>query len=69
MIIIIMTIIVVSIIINCPQGCRVLCGGRRELLPGALAGGWYLQPTVLGDCGDHMKVRSGESHMQVEGGE
>ncbi|XP_018007125.1 4-trimethylaminobutyraldehyde dehydrogenase A [Hyalella azteca] len=38
------------------EGCRVLCGGERELLTGPLAGGWYLQPTVLADCTDSMKV-------------
>lgn len=39
------------------EGCRVLCGGGREEIKGDLAGGWYLQPTILTDCIDTMKVR------------
>ncbi len=29
------------------EGAEVLCGGERAVLPGELAGGYYVQPTVL----------------------
>lgn len=38
------------------EGCQVLCGGGRQVLPGELAEGWYLQPTVLAGCRDNMQV-------------
>jgi len=38
------------------EGCTVACGGGREAMGGDLEGGWYLQPTVLEGCQDHMKV-------------
>jgi len=38
------------------EGATVLCGGERVILPGKLAGGWYLSPCVLTNCRDDMKV-------------
>ncbi|XP_042211175.1 4-trimethylaminobutyraldehyde dehydrogenase-like isoform X2 [Homarus americanus] len=38
------------------EGATILCGGERVMQQGKLAGGWYLSPSVIGNCQDHMKV-------------
>lgn len=36
-------------------GARVICGGERAVVPGC-EGGFFVQPTVLADCNNHMKA-------------
>lgn len=42
------------------EGCRVVCGGGRLEMPGLLAGGFWLQPTILSDVRPGMKVHDEE---------
>ncbi len=42
------------------EGGTVLCGGERVRLPGALAGGWYMQPTVIEGLGPQCRTNQEE---------
>ena len=42
------------------EGCTVLCGGGRLKLRGKLAGGFWVQPTILADVKPGMKVHDQE---------
>lgn len=42
------------------EGCQVLCGGGRLELPGPLAGGFWIEPTILGGVKPGMKVHDEE---------
>ncbi|MBK8498429.1 MAG: aldehyde dehydrogenase [Flavobacteriales bacterium] len=42
------------------EGGRVLCGGERVLLGGALANGWYLAPTVIEGLGPACRTNQEE---------
>lgn len=42
------------------EGCRVVCGGGRLEMPGPLAGGYWLQPTILSGVRPGMKVHDEE---------
>ena len=38
------------------EGARLLCGGEKPSLPGALASGNFVSPAIFADCEDSMKV-------------
>ena len=42
------------------EGAKVLCGGGAMKLPGELAGGFWIQPTILAGAVDGMKVHDEE---------
>jgi acyl-CoA reductase-like NAD-dependent aldehyde dehydrogenase len=42
------------------EGCRVVCGGGKLAVPAALAGGYWLQPTILADVRPGHKVHDEE---------
>jgi aminomuconate-semialdehyde/2-hydroxymuconate-6-semialdehyde dehydrogenase len=42
------------------EGGTVLCGGQPVSLPGALAGGWYIQPTVIEGLDIHCRSNQEE---------
>ncbi|MBV6404545.1 MAG: aldehyde dehydrogenase [Flavobacteriales bacterium] len=42
------------------EGGTVLCGGERVRLPGALADGWYMQPTVIEGLGPQCRTNQEE---------
>ena len=42
------------------EGCRVVCGGGRLAMPGPLADGFWLQPTILAGVRPGMKVHDEE---------
>jgi aminomuconate-semialdehyde/2-hydroxymuconate-6-semialdehyde dehydrogenase len=42
------------------EGGRVLCGGRRVRLPGELAGGWYIAPTIIEGLGPACRTNQEE---------
>jgi len=42
------------------EGCTILAGGGKLELPGGLAGGFWLQPTLLSGVTEHMKVAQEE---------
>ncbi|HEY0978461.1 MAG TPA: aldehyde dehydrogenase [Flavobacteriales bacterium] len=42
------------------EGGTVLCGGERVLLPGALAEGWYIAPTVIEGLGPSCRTNQEE---------
>jgi aminomuconate-semialdehyde/2-hydroxymuconate-6-semialdehyde dehydrogenase len=42
------------------EGGRVLCGGERVMLPGDLAAGWYIAPTVIEGLGPACRTNQEE---------
>ncbi len=42
------------------EGGNVLCGGERVELPGELAGGWYMRPTVIEGLGPRCRTNQEE---------
>lgn len=42
------------------EGGHVLCGGERVILPGELASGWYIAPTVIEGLGPHCRTNQEE---------